>query len=291
MLSSILLSSLPFIPCLYSTLHPYDQQNISPIYYQECINWYNAVSDVDFLDITYKSDNLDVKGIIAQPKAIHTKLPVIIFCRGGSNDAGKVTVCTLKNKIYSWVKRGYIVMAPQYRGTETIEGADEFGGDDIHDVLNSIEIVKNLPYADANNIFMIGHSRGAMMTLMTIQHTLSIKAIALIGALTDLFEYEKQWPELIIFFNKLIPGMPENKHDAYTKRSATYWADNINIPTLIMHGDTDPIVDVNQSHMLSNALKKHNKPHRIIIFPQGSHSLLEYQNQVDEEIMTWFQNN
>lgn len=285
-----ILSQNTFVPHEYSTLDTYDQSIIPISYYNRCINWYNRIADTEFLEITYLSDDCTIKGIIVKPKIINTKLPLIIYNRGGSNDSGKITVCTLKQKIYFWTQQGYVVLASQYRGVDGNDGTDELGGNDVNDILNIINIAETLPYIDRDNIYMVGHSRGAMMSLMALRYDIPIKALALTGAVTDLFALEQLRPDLIPLFHELIPGMPNNKQTEYIKRSALFWANEINIPTLIMHGDSDIIIDVSQSQSLAEIFKQYNKKYKLILYPKGSHSLIEHQNNVNNEIMTWFKN-
>lgn len=51
---------------------------------------------------------------------------------------------------------GYIVICCNYRGCDKSEGNDEFGGKDVNDVLHLIEVVKELPKANAEKIGMYG---------------------------------------------------------------------------------------------------------------------------------------
>ena len=78
------------------------------------------------------------------------------------------------------------MLASQYRGNDGGEGRDEFGGEDIHDVLNLIKMAKSLPFIDSSKIVMIGFSRGGMMTYLAIKHGAQIKAAAVAGGITDL---------------------------------------------------------------------------------------------------------
>ena len=289
MINAFILSSQLFFPCHYSTIDSFDRTVISHDYYNDCIDWYSTITDVEFLDIVYTSDNLKIKGIIAKPKNIQDKLPVIVYCRGGSNDSGKITVCTLKEKFYQWVKNGYIVIASQYRGAENSQGFDELGGDDVNDVINSFAVAMTLSYADSSSIYMVGHSRGAMMALMALRKiSPMIKAVAITSAVTDFFSLEQLRPDLIPLFNQMIPMLSTKKDEAYTKRSAVCWVDEIKVPILVMHSNSDNIIDVTQSRALVEVLEKHQKIYKSIFYDEGSHSLQEHQDQVHEEIVAWF---
>lgn len=287
-MNAILLATTLFIPHEYNALDPFNLSQLSAQEYAQCVDWYENVSDAEFLSITYKSDGLAVKGIIAKPKKIEGTLPVIIYHRGGSNDTGKMTVQTLKNKFYFWVKQGYIVIASQYRGVDGGQGKDELGGAECADARNLFNVIKELPYADSNDIYMLGHSRGSMMALMALRGQPPVKAAVLIAPVTDYFSFEKQRPDLEALLNTIIPGMPGNKQEAYTHRSAVCWADEISVPLLIMHGDADTTCDLSQSVALVNALEKHGKQYKLIIYPGGDHHLIDYQDDINQQALEWF---
>lgn len=147
---------------------------------------YQYLDNIDFSLIVYKSDSLLVSGIIAEPKQ-NGKFPVVIFNRGGNKEIGK----TAKGKtlfsllqVSNLVDEGYVILAPCYREN------DEFGGNDINDVLNLLNTTKFVKKADSERIGMAGWSRGGMMTYLALQKSEKIKTAVVINGPTDL-------PELI----------------------------------------------------------------------------------------------
>lgn len=287
LLSNLIISSSLFVPHDYQNLDEHYRGIISEKSYHDDIDWYNNLKDIEFLEVLYKSNGLAVKGIIGKPKITREKHPVIVYVRGGSNDTFKITVHTLK-KLAFWVEQGYIVIATQYRGTDGTQGKDEMGGADLDDVLNSIQLANELDYADKDTIYMIGNSRGGMMALMALRHQPPIKAVALTSAVTDIFALETLRPDLIPLFNEIIPGMPATKQQAYTDRSPVLWADEINVPLLIIHGDADCVIDVSQSKRLAHELQKHNKEHKLVIIEGEDHFLANALDKVNQEIINWF---
>jgi dipeptidyl aminopeptidase/acylaminoacyl peptidase len=287
-MNSILLMTALFVPHDYSTLDPFDQEQLPHQKYVKCIDWYQQIDDAEFLSITYVSDEYQIKGIIGKPKNVTHPLPVILYNRGGSNNAGKINVKTLRDKFYYWIQKGYMVIASQYRGTDGGQGTDELGGADIADVLNLFQVLKELPYADTNNIYMIGHSRGAMMGLMALREQVPVKAAVFTGAVTDYFALEKLRPDLIPLFNTMIPGMPEHKEEAYTRRSAIRWVNEINTPILLIHGDADTVINVSQSITLAQELEKYSKPCWLGIYPDGDHALAKQMDEINETAWEWF---
>jgi dipeptidyl aminopeptidase/acylaminoacyl peptidase len=285
---TILLATSLFVPHNYNTLDSFDRSLLPEKEYIECIDWYKHLPDAEFLSISYLSDGLIVKGIIGKPKEVKNKLPVIIYNRGGSEDTGKMTVETLKDNFYFWIQQGYVVIASQYRGVDGGQGQDECGGADLDDVLTLFDVIKELPYTDSNNIFMIGHSRGGQMALMALRKHAPVKAAAIVSAVTDYFLFEKMRPDIVPLFNRIIPGMPEHRQQEYTNRSGVCWADEIQTPLIIFHGDADHISDISQSTTLVDELKKAHAEYKFTILPNGDHLLSAYQDEIYKQALAWF---
>jgi len=112
--------------------------------------------------ITYISDGLKVKGYVAYPADTSKKYPCVIWNRGGISEKGVIDSYTARGlfgQIASW---GYVVFASQYRGNAGGEGTDEFGGDDVNDVLNLIPLANGLEFADTEKWGIEGWSRGGL---------------------------------------------------------------------------------------------------------------------------------
>lgn len=145
----------------------------------------NVIESTVVESITYISDGLKINGYIAYPKNQEKKYPCIIWCRGGIGNAGAIDEFNARGifgQIASW---GYVVFASQYRGNAGSEGTDEFGGDDINDVLDLIPLADEIECAD-NTIWGIeGWSRGGMMTYLTLIRTDIFKAAITIGGIAN----------------------------------------------------------------------------------------------------------
>jgi dipeptidyl aminopeptidase/acylaminoacyl peptidase len=241
--------------------------------------------EIDCHRIVYLSDGLRVVGFIVKPARIESRLPVILFNRGGGLEYGNIAK---ENLIYLsfLASRGYVLIASQYRGSSGGEGREEFGGKDVDDVLNLIPLAESLPFTDPSRIGMLGFSRGGMMTYLAIKEGAPIKAAAVVGGISDLLQFfeEKGKDRMKYVIREWVgPDIEE-----YKKRSAYDWPERINVPVLILHGEADRVVDVSQAKNLAEKLKEFGKPHQLVIFPKGDHGLNNYRNQRDQEILEWF---
>lgn len=175
------------IPALIQNLNVLTNSN-GKIVEQKLIKIKSKWSDeVECYKIKYLSDGLKVVGFIVKPKNIASKLPVLIFNRGGNREFGKITKKKLKYLSYL-ASNNYVVIASQYRGNDGGQGHEEYGGKNINDVLNLIPLANSLPITDPNKIVVLGYSRGGMMTYLAIKEGAKIKAAAVVGGVTDLIQ-------------------------------------------------------------------------------------------------------
>ena len=235
----------------------------------------------DILEITYASDGLHVPGLLIKPKTTDTrKWPAIIFNRGGNGELGSIrdngqpcvgmnTSCLDVADLYLIAKAGFVVIASDYRYQGPTVKRDEWGGVEVDDILNLVPALKSLDYVDPDRLYMLGLSRGGTMTYLAIKRGIPIKAAAVIGGVTDVKAWVDSRPEMnLVNGNPFIDGFrniwPDYEHRAeeeYRARSAVYWADQINVPILILHSRTDRMVPVSQALRMAEALQEKNKTH------------------------------
>jgi dipeptidyl aminopeptidase/acylaminoacyl peptidase len=252
---------------------------------------FKIVDSTEMYGIEYWSDGLRVNGFYLQPKA-PGKYPCVIYNRGGNRDFGMLTPARVNYLGGDLSRAGFVVIFSNYRGVDGGEGVEEFGGADVNDVLNLIPALAQLEKADTSKIGMYGWSRGGMMTYLALTKTNRIKAAAVGGAVSDCFENIKDRPEMETnVMAELIPDYEENKEAELTKRSAVRWPEKFpkDVPLLIMHGNADWRVKVDQSLRLAIELDKERVPFRLIIFEGGNHGLNEYREEVDTQAIQWFQ--
>ena len=243
---------------------------------------------IEVYSITYTSDSLKVNGYLVQPKTKGPH-PVIIFNRGGNRDFGELFLPYVYLFLGTLAKEGYLVIASQYRGNGGSEGTEEFGGNDVDDVVNLIDVLAEIKEADTTRIGMYGWSRGGMMTFRALTQTNKIKAAVVGGALSDM-RAGLERPEMQKVYSELIPNYTNNKEEELTKRSAIEWVDKLptNVSLLMLHGNADWRVKCEQSLKLAIEFEKYRIPYRLVIFEGSDHGINENKNEVNKMVLNWF---
>jgi dipeptidyl aminopeptidase/acylaminoacyl peptidase len=267
-----------------------------------------AQTGFDVLDITYASDGLPVRGVLIRPKVPGAKRwPVIIFNRGGNGQLGSLmdnglpcvgmnTSCLDVADLYQFAKAGFVVIASDYRYQGATVKRDQWGGVEVDDVLNLVPALKSLDFVDPERLFMLGLSRGGTMTYLALKRGVAVKAAAVIGGVTDVKAWVNARPEMgIVKGNQFIDGFaniwPDYEHRAdeeYRARSAVYWADQINVPVLILHSRTDRMVPVSQALRMAEALQEKNKVYALHIYERDGHPLPLNREDRNRMIIDWF---
>jgi dipeptidyl aminopeptidase/acylaminoacyl peptidase len=149
------------------------------------------------------------------------------------------------------VQRGYIIIAPDYRGStgygEEFYKKIDYGGKEIDDVVAAFDYLKTLSYVDADRVGIMGWSHGGFITshvLFREQHP--FKAGAAIVPVTNLvFRLSYKGPSYQRDYapEEGIQGLPFEKRDEYIKRSPVFHVANLKVPMLCHVATND--ADVN----------------------------------------------
>jgi len=239
--------------------------------------------------IIYWSDGLRVTGYLWKPKdTAGKKLSLILFNRGGNREFGKLSPWE-EEGFYSYLSNGFVVMGSQYRGVDGGEGKEEFGGAEIHDVLNLIPLAKSLGYVDLDNVFILGVSRGGMETYLALKNGIPVKAAAVVSGEADLTASTRERPEMTGVYRELIPGYAKRGPELLRERSVVAWPEKINVPLLILHGTADWRTDPkDHAFPLAEKLQALGKVYQMMMYAQDSHGLPFNWRERDRQIVEWF---
>lgn len=241
--------------------------------------------------IVYKVDGLNVTGVFAHPAHIEAgKHPLLIFNRGGNGEFGILVLNIIQRNMGYFAEHGYLVFGSNYRGNDGGEGFEEFGGTDIHDVLELIAIGRQHPGWDGKNIFMLGGSRGGTMTYIAIKRGAALNAAATFGAPSDMWAIAEQRPEMEKVFIRRVPNHETDRDATYEARSAVRWPQALTrVPLLLMHGTADTAVLYSHSVALDDALNGLHPDFKTVIYEGGNHPLSTHMKEMQGETLQWFE--
>jgi dipeptidyl aminopeptidase/acylaminoacyl peptidase len=277
-------------------------------------NWQGYIgfsSKNDYVDIVasvrcevlhYLVDGTQVEAVLMYPKQAD-KLPVILYNRGGNRDLSAMNFSGVA-RVLNFVRQGYLVIASNYRGTDSwplyntegsVElapqpiGKDEYGGQDVDDVVALLQLLKGYPQADSSRIGLYGVSRGGMMAFQVASRLPEVKAMVIKSGAYDLAALRRPRPGMEKLFRQLIPGYTGQSTRLLDQRSPRYVIHKLkqNLPILMLHGDQDDRVEVEQATQMAELLKQQNRPHTLVLYPRGDHYLRSFGKQVDQEIVAW----
>ena len=250
---------------------------------------YSWLAGIGIDEITYSSEGLAIKGFVAKPKA-EGSYPCIICNRGGNRDFAAITQAVAANllgRIASW---GYVVAASQYRGSPGSEGADQFGGADVDDVMNLIPLLEREAGADASRIGMYGGSRGGMMTYLALTRTDRIRAAVVRCGVSDLTGWKDDRADMESVFSELIPDFDPEDDSSLIERSALYWPEKLcrSTPILMLQGTADWRVSPISALRFAEALLSVRHPFRLVMLEGSDHALTEHLTERDRQAREWF---
>lgn len=302
--SPALLSSRPW-PSLpnFDSLDDFGRNYFPRAVYDEA----RTQKDFDVLEITYASDNVPVRGMFIKPRAPGAqKWPAIIFNRGGTGDFSRITQdgdtpcgrvnpsCLTVVDLYQFAKAGFVVIASDYRFHGATAKVDQWGGVDVNDVLNLLPVLQSFPFVDTERLYMLGVSRGGTMTYIALRRGAPVKAAAVVAGPSDLKAWADTRPDLVDGddtydgFAKVWPDYSHTAAEQYRARSAVYWADQIDVPVLILHSRTDKFVPVTQALRMAEALQEKGKVYALHIYDHDGHSLPLNREDRNRKIVEWF---
>lgn len=225
----------------------------------------SPVAGVELFTITYESQGLKVKALLALPVG-EGPFPALLYCRGGMKQIGKVK----KERIAQLASFGYAVLAPHYRGNEGGEGRDEFGGNDRHDVFAAYDLLKEMNVIQHDRISLYGFSRGAIMALLAAIECTGLHSVVIWSGVVDLERTFKERADMRKMLRRVV-GHPEKNREAYLQRSPVHRVKEINCPVLIIHGTEDLNVGVEHAYHLARELELHSKPYELWLAEGASH--------------------
>ncbi len=218
-----------------------------------------------FSKVTYKStaDGLEIPAYLFEPLQSRGARAhaAMVWVHGGVH--GNMDQNYLPF-IKEAVKRGYVIITPDYRGS-TGYGAEfhnkiDYGGWEVDDVESAVGVLKGLPSVDPERIGVMGWSHGGYITTLLLTREgagTPFKAGAAIVPVTNLlFRLSFKGPSYQRSFStqSRLQGLPFEQRAEYVRRSPYYHVDSLKLPLLVHVATNDEDVNFEEARPLVDAL-------------------------------------
>jgi dipeptidyl aminopeptidase/acylaminoacyl peptidase len=230
------------------------------------------------------AENTRIQGWIVTPAGFDAtkKYPAVVLIHGGPQGVwGDAWSYRWNPQMFA--ARGYVVLMPNPRGStgfgqrfvEEISG--DWGGKPYVDIMNGVDMFAALPYVDASRIGAAGASYGGYMIDWILGHTDRFKALVSHDGVYNL-ESEYGVTEELWFPEWEFRGNPWDNPELYERWSPHRYAKNFKTPTLVVQGELDFRVPVDQGLQLFTVLQRKGIPSKLLYFPDEGHWVLKPQN-------------
>ena len=254
-----------------------------------------------FIDIPSR-DGKQIKSKIYLPTGFDQKkkYPMVIFVHGAGY---------LQNTINGWnnyyrefmfnellTQKGYVVLDIDYRGSAgygrdwRTDVYDFLGGKDYDDHIDAIDyMVKNYAVNPAKVGVYGGSYGGFMAEMLAMRAPDKIAAAAALRPVADWKNYYASSPG----YTAERLGFPDKNPNAYERSSPITYADKLERPLLILHGEVDSNVPVQDSMQLVEKLIRSGKSQyiEVMFYPSENHGFERPESWTDEyeRILAFFE--
>ena len=233
--------------------------------------------------ISYLSNGLVVKGLLAEPKD-SGMYDGFLYLRGGIKNVGTVRA----SRITQFASQGFVVFAPFYRGNQGGEGDEDFALEDRWDAISGFQLLKRHPMVNPNRVHLFGFSRGGIMALWTAIYCPDAASLVTWGGVSDMVLTYEERVDLRRMLKRVIGGSPMKYPEAYTARTPLYQTDKISCDVLIIHGEEDENVSIQHAAMLKERLMDAHKEVETWYFPGFTHYFPPKINrQIVRDLTKW----
>jgi len=228
-------------------------------------------------------DGQQLWGYLTTPRnAPARNAPLVVFVHGGPESRDHFR---FDQSVQFFASRGYLVFQPQFRGSGGYgiafanQGHRQWGQRMQHDVTDGVQHLIQSGRVDPQRICIVGHSYGGYAALAgaTLTPDLYRCAISVNGVsdLREMLRWEAQeggrLSAALDYWRRSI-GDPNTDRAMIDAASPRLQAAAARAPILIVAGDQDTIVPVEQSRFMRDALTRAGKDFRYVEIPRVGHS-------------------
>jgi dipeptidyl aminopeptidase/acylaminoacyl peptidase len=215
---------------------------------------------LDYSKITYRSSvgDMDIPAYVYQPleKRGRHGHPALVWVHGGVHGNWTESYWPF---IREAVERGYVVIAPEYRGSTGYgaghHNAIDYGGYEVDDNVTAWAWLRqNLPHVDPARVGIMGWSHGGYIAILAVtreDHPFRV-AVAKVPVTNLFFRLSWKGPAYQRSFatQERIRGLPFERREIYRERSPYYRIEKLDVPLLVHVATNDTDVNFEEAEPL-----------------------------------------
>jgi dipeptidyl aminopeptidase/acylaminoacyl peptidase len=246
--------------------------------------------------VTYRgAAGKDVQAWIVRPPDFDParRYPLLVLIHGGPQGVW-ADAWSYRWNPQVFAAAGYVVFMPNPRGSigwgqEFIDDVSaDWGGRAYEDVMRGTDFAEALPYVERGRTAAAGASYGGYLINWIAGHTDRYRALVSHDGVFDLTSMYGSTEELW-FVDWEFKGPYWRSPEVYERWSPSRHVANFKTPTLVIHGELDYRVPIEQGLGMFTALQRQGVPSRLVVFPDENHWVLKPANSVRwyEEVIGW----
>jgi dipeptidyl aminopeptidase/acylaminoacyl peptidase len=209
----------------------------------------------------------------------------IVYIHGGPKSQ---SVDQFNRFVQHIVNQGYMVIAPNYRGStgygKAFEDANLFdmGGGDLQDVLSAADFLKGTGYPDPKKLIAMGASYGGYLTMMAVTKAPDVwsAGVPIVPFVNWFTEIENEDP-ILQQSDMATMGDPKRNPDFFRERSPFFFVDQIKAPLFLLAGGHDPRCPKEETIQVVDEIKKRGGVADYKIYEDEGHGFARLENQID----------
>ena len=246
------------------------------------------------------SDGTVVTGWLRRDPAAEGPLPLLLDVHGGPHNAWNGAADLTHPYHQVLARRGWAILTLNPRGSDGY--GDAFfsavsGGWGVRDAADFLEPIDELVadgIADPARLAVTGYSYGGYMTCFLTSRDNRFAAAVAGGVVTDLRSMGGTSDFGHYLAAKENGGLAWRDEDALSAQSPFTHVDQVNTPTLILHGAADDRCPVGQAEQWFTALRERDVPTRLVLYPGGSHLFVlsgppSHRADYSQRVIDWVQ--
>ena len=212
---------------------------------------------------------------------------LIVWLHGGPTDQWQVTFMP---RINYWLSRGWSILVPDHRGStghgrayqQALRG--RWGELDVADTLAVTRYAHDQGWAQRSRTVVFGSSAGGFTGLGAVGAEPGRYAAAVVlFPVTDLGDLVERSHRFERHYTDSLVGPLPAAAALYRDRSPAFHADRFTLtPMLLLHGDSDPVVPVEQSEVFAQRVQAAGGQIELHVYPGEGHGFRKPEHQLDE---------